>query len=269
MKQLPLLLILLLSAAAQVSTNNTSTTQANATPVKNPQALALLARMMAATGWSGIIHDAVAQGTMTNSANPSAQGRRFTLTMRGRKDFRFDSTDGSSSTILSSLSGVIVRGDKVTPLPVHVATDRGFSLPMLSLLADSAANDVDLTMGDGQQVNGVACTEVRLARRVELSALSKVLSRISDATVCISPDGLPLRVRHTRASLENQTATFEETIAYSDFRSVNGALVPFRQEVFFDGQPTTTIQFDSITFNSAPPDQLFRIPAASTAGGAR
>lgn len=240
------------------------------TPHKDSQALALLARMMGATRWSVLIQDAVGTGSMTNASDPSAPARRFVLKMRGRSDFRFDSADGSSSTVLSGLAGAVLNGEKITRLPVHVATDRGFLLPMLSLLADSAASDVDLTNGDLQQVNGAPCTEVKLTRRSrDNSPVSKVRSRISDATVCISSDGLPLRVRHTRAALDNQTATFEETIVYSDFRTVSGALVPFKQRIFLEGQPTTTIQFDAVQINAGPPDEVFRIPAVVTPGGAQ
>jgi hypothetical protein len=239
-------------------------------PQKNPQALALLARMMATTRWSALIRDAVAEGTMTNASDPSAPTRRFTLKMRGRDDYRYDAADGSSSMVLSGLAGALVRGDRVTRLPVHVAGDRGFFLPMLSLLADSAASDVDLASGDAQEVNGVACTEVKLTRRfTDGSALSKIRARIGDATVCISAVSLPLRVRHTRAALDNQTALFEETILYSDFRSVNGALVPFKQQIFLEGQPTSTVQFDSIELNAGPGDDIFRIPAVANAGGAQ
>ena len=237
---------------------------------KDPQAIARMARMLVATRWSALIRDAVVEGTMTNAADPSASPRPFTLKMRGSDAFRFDTADGSASTILNGLAGVIVRGDKVTRLPVHVARDRGFMLPMFSLLVDSDAMDVDVADGDPQQVKAVECTEVKLERKfAEKSALNAVLSRISDATVCISAEGLPLRVRHTRAALDNQTALFEETIIYSDFRSIRGVLVPFKEDFFLDGQPTTTIQFDKIDINSAPPDDVFHIPTIATAGGAR
>jgi hypothetical protein len=260
----------LLSQAVAPLASTATSSPVNAAPQKDAQALALVDRMMAATHWSAMIQDAVATGSMSNASDPSAPPRRFTLKMRGRNDYRFDAADGSASTILSGLSGAIVRGDKVTRLPVHVASDRGLMLPMLSLLADSAASDVDLANGDAQQVDGVACTEVKLMRRSpDNSALSKVRSRINDAIVCISADGLPLRVRHTRAALDNQTATFEETIVYSDFRSVSGAIIPFKQQFFLDGQPTTTIQFDVIQINAGPPGDVFRIPAAVTAGGAQ
>lgn len=261
-----------LLAQTDVATPLTSS-QPNSTPgvpQKDPQALQLLARMMAATHWSQSVQDAVATGTMSNASDPAAPQRRFTLNMRGRNDYRLDNADGSASTILSGLSGAIVRGDKVVALPVHVASDRGFMLPMLSLLADYGRADIEISNGDVGSVNGIACTDVKLARVFnDNSAVSKVRSRITDAIVCISGEGLPLRVRHTRASLDNQTALFEETIVYSDYRGVNGVLVPFRQQVFIDREPTTSIQFETVEINVGPPDNLFRIPAMPDAGGAR
>lgn len=55
--------------------------------------------------------------------------------------------------------------------------------------------------------------------------------------------------------------TFFQEQAYSDFRSVDGILFPFRSEMFINGQKGITLVIEKCEFNSPVFDILFRKPA--------
>ncbi len=54
--------------------------------------------------------------------------------------------------------------------------------------------------------------------------------------------------------------TFTEELYLSDYRSVNGMMIPFRQTLFIDSQLDTDIKLDSVTFNVGLLDSDFALP---------
>lgn len=50
------------------------------------------------------------------------------------------------------------------------------------------------------------------------------------------------------------------SIDFSNFKAVDGIMVPFKIRQSFDGQPVADVTYDSIQFNAAVDDSLFRMP---------
>lgn len=51
------------------------------------------------------------------------------------------------------------------------------------------------------------------------------------------------------------------SIDFSNFKAVDGIMVPFKIRQSFDGQPVAEVTYDSIQFNAPVDDALFRMPA--------
>jgi outer membrane lipoprotein-sorting protein len=51
------------------------------------------------------------------------------------------------------------------------------------------------------------------------------------------------------------------SIDFSNFKAVDGIMVPFKIRQSFDGQPVAEVTYDSVQFNAAVDDSLFRMPS--------
>lgn len=75
--------------------------------------------------------------------------------------------------------------------------------------------------------------------------------------------GLILRVV-IRAEVQGRKVAREERL--SDWRKVDGIMLPFRTEMFMNGRPMTTITLSSVKLNPAIDDSFFQMQAADEEG---
>lgn len=232
-----------------------------------------LARMARATGWSKatVPADAVITGTITRHFSDGSSSNGFTTKIRGLEQFRY-AEDGTSLVLVTNgAAGALVSQDgKATRIPAHSAlSSRGLILPMASVLSDWNSPEVDITVVGPNSVNGEACVGIRLVRRhADSDPLAKIRRAIAPMVVWVSISrGVILRAEHSRAAVDNANASMQETVDYSDYRTVNGIAVPFHQEIWIGGQHTQTFQFSSVRFNTGLTDADFNV--AAVAGGAR
>ncbi|PYU20279.1 MAG: hypothetical protein DMG32_22720 [Acidobacteria bacterium] len=235
---------------------------------RDPQALAVLSQMAAATGWSAgnLPSDAVATGRITRYRGDTQETLPFTLKAKGCREFRVDvqETTGPRSTVVNGSSGNVTRPDGPHPLPPRSASSmQPVPLPFFCVLAVLQKASSSVIYAGTETVAG------QFSHRIEMSTEAITADSLTDArrrgavfTLWVSTlNGIPTQVATTLLASENPTAALTLTSALSDYRAVNGLAVPFHQEVRGSGNLLYSVAVDSVNFSVSLSDSEFAVPA--------
>lgn len=241
---------------------------AQSPPTKEPAAIALLARMAAATGWNPVTvpADAVATGTVTRFQGETRDTVAVTLKAKGARRFRTEVQQGASvtSTIVNGAGAAVLSPQATRWIPAHaVLAMRPMAFPFLSdLVATGDASVVVRYLGT-ETVRGEAAHKVEVFREPPTDDPTPEFSRrASRLVVWVSTvSGLPLQIEYRRIASDNATALSSHLRSFSDYRRVGGLLIPFHQEETLNGQPLLTLQLTQVQFNVGLPDSDFALPA--------
>lgn len=252
--------LFLFSASAQNATSASSV-------VRDENGLALLAQVINANGGNSVtgIHDFSASATITyHYSSTHSVDTPATLKSRGLSQFLLDAAvDGESrSWAINNVKGLAhgLHGT-TTAIPYRNAITRGAqTLPIIKL--NAAFSDPTCTIHyRDTTLNGQPVHELTL--EPSLSAKqdpSGQLSAFQKATYYIDPQTLTvISVHDTIYSANDQRHSFDHATSFSDYRPVNGALVPFQIEDSVAGQKMWSLQLDSIAFNVGLTDADFVI----------
>ena len=265
-----------------VATTSLATfTLAQATEQSNPaktrkdaRASAALDQMVKATGWTrqAGIRDAVLSGTLTRHFSDGDQTAAFTMKARGND--QYDYVEGGIVRFLANgaAGAVVDREGKVRRIPPQSAlSGKVLILPLSAPLLDWSADDVDVVLIGDSSINSEACVGVQLERKDpddKKDALAATRRSAAPLTLWISRDrGIVLRADYNLVAADNHTATLRQTATFSDYRSVRGIPMPFRQDISIGGQPIYTYQFSNVEFNRGLTDADFNV--AQVLGGAQ
>lgn len=84
------------------------------------------------------------------------------------------------------------------------------------------------------------------------------LAAVSNRTVCFdSTTSLPKSVSHISRTAQGAVAGVAVEVHFSDYRNVNGILVPYSIHQYVNGTPWAAISIQSVTFNSGLTDADF------------
>lgn len=234
--------------------------------VRDENGLALLTQVINANGGNSIaaLHDFSASATITYhySATHSVDASA-SLKSRGLSQFLLDATvDGESrSWAINNVKGLAHLHGATTAIPYRNAITRGAqTLPIIKLNAafsdPTCAIHYRETTLNGQPVHELTL-EPSLSAKQDPSGQ---LSTFQKATYYIDPQTLTIICVHdTIYSNTNQRNSFDHATSFSDYRAVNGTLVPFRIEDSVAGQTMWSLQLDSIAFNVGLTDADFVI----------
>ncbi len=233
------------------------------------QALAVAKAAFTAMGGVQAIagyQDSLASGTVTIYTGGTPVSYTITIKSKGLRETRVElqMTKGTNVRIVSQGQGAIVRPDGSIK---NLYSNNTFHehvnhVPVLSVLAEYANGNVNLLYKGTAQLQGQAENVIEIDFLPNLAigvaptfaSMSRTLFFVNQTT------GLVDKVQRTTFYEGNQNNTFNEETYFADYRSVNGLLVPYRQQVFIDGQLDTDLTFTSVTLNVGFPDSDFTIP---------
>jgi hypothetical protein len=236
-------------------------------PQRDPQALAILAQVMNAAGGEttlSAINDFTASGVIVYYWPVEGAQGPVTVCGKGLSRFRVDATlpTGVRSWAVNDGSGSTNETDgTVTLIPYHNATNLGsLTFPLAHVLAalrDSGTNIryLGLVTVDGRQAHQVR-VEPFATEGDPGNMISKLNAKdffIDSATYQIAS------MRHMMHPDGNSTIDYPHEIEFSDYRAIDGLLVPFSMMEKIGGNRAWTIQLVQVTFNSAPPDTIFQL----------
>jgi hypothetical protein len=259
-----ILTFILCAPLAGQQTPPTSTQQAQ----RDPQALTVVTQAINAAGGQaalGGIQDVAGSGTITYYwAGDQVQGN-VTLKGRGVAQFRLDATlpAGIRSIKANNGTGSTSEPDgTTTPIPFYQAVNMGssFAFPVGKLLAALQDPTTNITYGGLLTRGGSQVYDIRIAG---LQAPAPMASA--------SPTRLPMEeffidsttfhivsVLSRAYPRDGSLRTRPAELQFSDYRTVNGILVPFSVTNLIDGQCTFTIQLAQVTLNNNLSDSDFQ-----------
>ena len=183
---------------------------------------------------------------------------------RGTEQFRMDVNipGGTRSWAVSHGTGALKdTGGKLSTIPPHNAIALGsLTFPYLQLIAvsnDKATRAEDL--GD-VAVQGRTFHKLFLHRDVNSKmGADNPVNHLLDAEYFFDPD------THLLSSVQNETHPVPtmtrnvlHEVQFSDYRSINGVMVPFLITERLGGQRTWTLQLSSIEFNTGLSESDFQ-----------
>ncbi len=240
---------------------------AQQTPVRDPQALAILSQTLSAGGGMAqvrAIQDFTATGAITYFwAGDEVQGN-VTLRGRGPWQFRLDANlpNGVRSWAVNNGSGSLREpSGTTTSIPFHNAVNFGsLTFPLAHLAAALQEPSMSISYAGivttgGRQAHQIRVRQVFNSQSDANDAVGKLTARdyfIDVATFQIL--GTLDMVHPQRDPADNHA----HEIQFSDYRLANGILVPFSITERVAGQRTWNIQLDRISFNVGLRDTDFQ-----------
>ncbi len=234
---------------------------------RDAQALSILTQVIAASGGSvalSSVQDFTNSGTITYDWAGAEVSATVTLRGRGTQEFRFDANlpDGTKSWIVSYGQGSLQEpSGQRSSIPFSNSWNLGnLSAPQLALLA--ALNDSSISVVQiGQPTFGnKQVYDLRLQK--SFAATDDPTGQLSKWTAkdyFIDPGTLTIvATQDTEYSNDAPRHSFKHQLAFADYRSVNGVLLPFAIAETIEGQQTWSIQLSSITLNTGLGDSTFK-----------
>ncbi len=269
MKLLSFLSALLLSfpnmSVAHQPTGSTSISSSQATPQRDPSAIAFLTQAVSMAGGSSAIRavqDFTAQGSITHYWNDNPEQGQATVKARGLSQFRVDSTlqEGTWSVVINNGNGELFLTDGSTKsIAYHNTLNTGsMTWPIAKInaaLMDPTTTIVDL---------GVVQFGSSQARKIGIQQYVQPDDSFSKLTrreyFFDSSSYLLLRVQdivHPEDDMVN--GSVQRVLDFGNYQVSNGLLVPFAIRQSIAGQQIWAIQLNSIVFNSGLADSDFQL----------
>lgn len=244
-----------------------STAIAQQTPRRDPNASAVMAKMMSAAGWNGIasIRDAVATGSMTQESEGSEGDpivSHVTIKARGGDKFRIEDQSKGTVIIRSGQSAILSDSSGRKSIPWHAAQFVYSPVfPFFMQIGRAAQADTNLTYLGEEQVDGQAAYKIGLERFITgKDVYSDVLRRSSHVTLSISATTfLPLKMEFEVTSTNSLSARMPRTIYWRDYRAVEGIMVPFQIEEWMNSRRLSTMQVEGVQWNTGISDSEFAL----------
>jgi hypothetical protein len=141
----------------------------------------------------------------------------------------------------------------------HVANFRfPAHLPSLTLGNTLKNSSVSVAPVGPTTVNGTTVTQLHL--ELDSDRISQIMS--PQEWYFDTGTGLPLRVEYRVPDNQTFWKFVNGAVELSDYRKVQGVLVPYRLVVFEEGQPLMSITISSVVFNQPIPSTDFDLPTA-------
>jgi hypothetical protein len=211
-------------------------------------------------------HRSATDSTVTGTVTVKGISYPVVLKTRGNQKVRVETTlpGGTSTYIFNEQRGETRDpAGKVKELsPYNSATRRIGHLPHLSLLYEYDRDYLDIGKPKAVDFKGRPALEVRVNMHFQISD-PKILERAREQAglkFTLDPiDGRVLRVEKRLVSENSPYFSTASVIEYSDYRLIDGVLVPFLQVTSHDGREVTRLQLDSVVFQQGLPDAEFEL----------
>jgi hypothetical protein len=227
-------------------------------PQRDPQALALLSQSLMAMGpLASPNRMTIAQGTITY---PNGDQKPITMKTSGTNRLRHDVGSGEFTFISTSLGGfLILKGAKHNLQFWVTQYKRPEHLPALSLMSDYENPLLQVKYLGLEPVNGSLAHHIRLSMLPADNTPPEIEDLLSEFHVYIDQASLlVVRTRSFNFSPEAIQNRSPVDTFYSDYRTQDGAQVPWHLVRYVDTQKDSEIAFTSISLNAAVPDSDFQ-----------
>ncbi|MCI0625316.1 MAG: hypothetical protein L0387_27345 [Acidobacteria bacterium] len=272
---LPILASLVLSAFAPGQEPTTASAETQLLAEKDARAVEIAQQAIVSMGGNSLSvtsDDSMSSGTLTlhTYSTPRPLTMPIIIKTKGTRRVRTElqTPKGQNIRILNEGRAVLTRPDgKIQELSMNnTLTERVSHIPALSLLAEYADPRVAVEYMGMQGVNGqpVEVIALRLTPRGALEKSEE--SRETASFRCLVDSGrLVLKVEYTAYAENDSDVKQRVEVLFSDYQSISGVLVPFRQATYTNGKLESELVLASIEFNVGLSDAEFDLPHGEVA----
>ena len=238
-------------------------------PVRDPQALALIASSLKALTGGTAVTDVTLQATVAFVAGSDQESGTAALTGKiGEESLtQLSLTSGPRQQVRNGLLGAWSGPDGVshcmsTP---NCFTDASWFFPALTLEALSSNLQYDLTYLGPDSSTGAPLLHVQvgLVQAADSATASATILRISTMDLYFDPQSFLPLVLDFKVHPDNDPGTdIPVEIQFGNFQSVSGGLAPFSIVEYLQGTLTLSFTVSSVVLNSGVPDSLFAVSCA-------
>ena len=237
---------------------------AQVAPQRDPQAVAVLNQTLAVTGWASPPNDVVAQATVTQFKGDERVVQTVTWKARGPYALRIevDAPDGRVTTVRNGSRGILTRGTQSGRLTGHAAaTMHSIQFPFYPVMAAASEPSAQTTFRGTESVNGEEAHVIELRSRENPDNSDSPISQTGRFVLYISTGTLlPLKLDYVRLGGDNSNVVLRCSRLFSDYRRVDGILIPFHQSDLIRGQKVAEIQFTQVQLNPGVSSTEFDVP---------
>jgi hypothetical protein len=233
-----------------------------AQPPAGITALNLLNQMSTASGWSPKNNpdDVLAYGTLTQYDGKKSTTTDFVIKQKGQDLSRIEIQGGDLVTLTHVDQASYVRRNGTQVLPFAAAISmRPYAFPFYSDLTAFSDAKVTLTYVGPQVLGAKLAHQIDLVRAPAADdPQANARTNVDHLSVWISDaTHLPSQIKFTRVSPDDPTALVDHLLAFSDYRTVGGVLIPFHQEEYVGAQRIAVLQLNDVQTNVGLADANF------------
>jgi hypothetical protein len=255
----------LVMGASLISTGSNAQSQPES--YKDPQALAVLTRMVSALGGAGArsrITDSLTTGTITIFDPAGQQATSVIIKTRGVDEIRYERTKGTATTfyVVDKGLGWYTRRQQVFRIPYSQShREIIIHLPLLSPISDPTKSDSriqysGISLLENSTVYKIAFIDESLENPVTRGKKEKdQVELLVDANTF-----LPLDLRLVFQQDSVNRGTDIEEYRLSEYRSIESVLVPCSITQLINGIRAAQIDISDVKFNTGIPESQFEAP---------
>jgi hypothetical protein len=269
---LPLTLVLTVAAprsSGQTTAAPNPVRDAQSESPKDPQALAVLANMVSALGGPNLrsqIADSTTVGTTTTFSSAGQDTASLVIKTKGVDEIRYERTEGDVTDlyVVDKGQGWYTIGPKVLRIPYSQSyREVIFHLPLLSMIsglpgADSRIEYLGVSVSGKTSVDSVAFIDESLTNPVTGGKKDKDVVQIAVDAATFLPVAIQIALQQDSVNGGTEIEEYD----FSDYRSIQGVLVPFSIVQIIGGMKAAQITISDIKFNTGIPESDFQ--AANT-----
>ena len=237
---------------------------------KDPSAIAIVEAAITAMGGDAAvlqIKDSVVTGTIAPAAKGSwVQPASFTWKTLG-PEFRYETQRDKGTQIYVSGHGqpAVSNNGKVKRLFAHVLDSSApFHLPFLVLMPTVTDPAYSLIDSGSKTLSGKAAFTAQISYTTSDTAKADVVSSVTQQTWYVDQaSGSLLRVEYRIPEATNMDYWTDAAMEFSDFRNVNGLVVPFSMTYYEAGVALATVSINAVTFNVGLDPSEFDLPGGA------
>ncbi len=158
---------------------------------------------------------------------------------------------GDQTVVVTGAEGFAVAGGRTMPLPSAALErqTRGMARDLRILVRYASDPSLEAVAAGEDTVDGVKCQVVA------------VTYKGAESRLCVAPDGKVLKQSY-QGEHPTTRAPAQIEVYYSDYRDVEGRMVPHKEVIKADGQEAVSLTLESFKVNPPVDDKLFEKPAA-------
>jgi len=235
--------------------------QPSPTVQRDPQALTILQRAVAAMGGS-VPSDSTANGTVTTTAGSLTENGNIVILTRGMDQTSEQiQTPHGSTVVYSSIQASQTIDSVLTPLSLELACSSrslAFPLPMLGAILNNS--DYRYLYVGLESLNGLSVHHLQFWNSFNSRPKFQFLADLTLRDIWIDTvSGLPQRISQIQRAGRGSEPHIQIDIYLSNYHNVSGVFYPFSIRKSLNGSPWMTITITSVSFNTGLTDANFPV----------